>query len=73
MGDERQREITVDGEIEPSTISKLSFHLKLCANGPDMFRAKSRLRSVTLFAAVRPKLPRPERSRLFLIAAALTG
>jgi hypothetical protein len=34
------REITVDGEIEPSTASKLTFHLKLCADGPDVFRAK---------------------------------
>jgi len=34
------REIAVDGEIEPSTASKLTFHLKLCANGPDAFRAK---------------------------------
>jgi len=34
------KEITVDGEIEPSTASKLTFHLKLCAEGPDVFRAK---------------------------------
>jgi len=34
------REITVDGEIEPSTASKLTFHLKLCADGPDVFRTK---------------------------------
>jgi hypothetical protein len=34
------REITVDGEIEPSTASKLTFHLKLCANGRDEFRVK---------------------------------
>lgn len=51
------REITVDGEIEPSTASKLTFHLKLCADGPDVFRAKLRLRSVTLFAVGTPKLP----------------
>jgi hypothetical protein len=33
------REIIVDGEIEPSTASKLTFHLKLCADA-DVFRAK---------------------------------
>jgi hypothetical protein len=34
------RELTVDGEIEPSTASKPTFHLKLCVEGPDLFRAK---------------------------------
>jgi hypothetical protein len=37
MGALSAREITVDGEIEPSTASKLTFHLKLCADGPDVF------------------------------------
>ena len=33
------RENTVVGEIEPSTASKLTFHLKLCADA-DVSRAK---------------------------------
>jgi hypothetical protein len=33
------RENTVVGEIEPCTASKLTFHLKLCADA-DVFRAK---------------------------------
>jgi len=33
------RENTVVGEIEPSTASKLTFHLKLCADA-DVLRAK---------------------------------